>query len=132
MASRGYGYSRSEIVDMISNNAIFLGTQDKEHPLTLMWFRVFIQRWPELKLLTPRGLEINMPKPPARNLCQHITLNWAKSLTGSIESNRPERINNVDEKVLSNIHKPPLQAANLSHISFKNPCHNHWLRKCHR
>ncbi|KAH3826065.1 hypothetical protein DPMN_127954 [Dreissena polymorpha] len=38
MASCGYGYSRSEVVDMASEYAIFIGKRDKEHPLMLKWF----------------------------------------------------------------------------------------------
>ncbi|KAH3848697.1 hypothetical protein DPMN_091077 [Dreissena polymorpha] len=47
---------------MASEYAIFLGKRDKEHPLTPKWFRLFVQRWPELKLLKSRGLEIQRAK----------------------------------------------------------------------
>ncbi|KAH3848749.1 hypothetical protein DPMN_091129 [Dreissena polymorpha] len=47
---------------MASEYAIFLGKRDKEHPLTQKWFRLFVQRWPELKLLKSRGLEIQRAK----------------------------------------------------------------------
>ncbi|KAH3865691.1 hypothetical protein DPMN_028733 [Dreissena polymorpha] len=62
MASCGYGYSRAEVVDMASEYAIFLGKRDKEHPFTLKWFRLFMKRWQELKVLKPRGLEIQRAK----------------------------------------------------------------------
>ncbi|KAH3809825.1 hypothetical protein DPMN_138205 [Dreissena polymorpha] len=62
MASCGYGYSRSEVVDMASEYAIFLGKRDKENPLTLEGFRLFMKRCPELKVLKPRGLEIQHVK----------------------------------------------------------------------
>ncbi|KAH3810179.1 hypothetical protein DPMN_138568 [Dreissena polymorpha] len=84
IASCGYGYSRSDVVDMATEYDIFLGKGDKEHPLSLKLFRLFMQRWPELKLLNPVGLRFNVPKPPTRKLCQHITQNLAISLTSMI------------------------------------------------
>ncbi|XP_053401883.1 uncharacterized protein LOC123566337 isoform X2 [Mercenaria mercenaria] len=57
MSECGYGYSRAEVVDMASEYAICLGKRNSEHPLSLKWFRGFMSRWPELKVLKPRGLE---------------------------------------------------------------------------
>ncbi|KAL4223277.1 hypothetical protein ACF0H5_016749 [Mactra antiquata] len=50
MSDCGYGYSRSEVVDMATEYAISLEKRDKDHPLTFKWFRGFMSRWPELKL----------------------------------------------------------------------------------
>lgn len=57
IASYGYGYTRQESVDLASDFAYQLGKWTKDHPLTLKWIRGFLKRWPELRVLKPRGLE---------------------------------------------------------------------------
>ncbi|KAL4221864.1 hypothetical protein ACF0H5_020119 [Mactra antiquata] len=62
MSDCGYGYSQSEVVDMATEYAISLEKRDKDHPLTFKWFRGFMSRWPELRVLKARGLEIQQAK----------------------------------------------------------------------
>ena len=62
MSQCGYGCSRSEVVDMASEYAISLYKRDTQHLLPLKWFHGFMARWPELKLLRPRGLELQHAK----------------------------------------------------------------------
>ena len=62
MSACGYAYSRSEVVDMATEYAICLGKRDQEHPLTVHWYTRFMSRWPELKILKPRGLDMQRAK----------------------------------------------------------------------
>ncbi len=54
MASCGYGYSRSEIIDLASVYAVSLNKRDLSHPFSKAWFDGFMKRWPQLKLRKPR------------------------------------------------------------------------------
>jgi hypothetical protein len=107
MASCGYGYSRAEVVDMASEYAIFLGKRDKEHPFTLKWFRLFMKRWPELKVLKPRGLEIQRAKATNKESVSVYYTELGNIMDKYDLKHKPERIYNVDEKGLSTSHKPP-------------------------
>ena len=60
-ANLGYGYSHSELITA-SVYAIYLGHRDNEHPLSEHWYKGFMKRWPELKLLKLRGLAIQCAK----------------------------------------------------------------------
>ena len=57
VAKYGYGYTRQEVVDMASDFAVQLGKRTSTYPFTLRWFRTFLKRWLELRVLKPRGLE---------------------------------------------------------------------------
>ena len=74
MASCGYGYSRSEVVDMASTYAVALGKRDGDHRFSLMWFHNFIKRWPDLKVRKPRSLEQGQ-RLRLRRLFHHISKN---------------------------------------------------------
>ena len=62
MSECDYGYSRTEVVDMAISYAISIGKKDKDHPLTLKWSHGFMSRWPELRVLKARGLEMQPAK----------------------------------------------------------------------
>ena len=47
---------------MATEYAIWLGYRDKEHPLSFQWYRDFMARWPVVKVLKPRGLEMQRAK----------------------------------------------------------------------
>lgn len=56
MALLEYGYSRTEVTAQASNYTVFIGKRDKDHLLSDRWFRGFMDRWPEMKVLKPRAL----------------------------------------------------------------------------
>lgn len=63
MASFGYGYTRKEVTNMASDYAIQLRKRTKQQkPLTLKWFRGFMKRWPDLKVVMSRALEYQRAK----------------------------------------------------------------------
>ncbi|XP_062582670.1 uncharacterized protein LOC134244417 [Saccostrea cucullata] len=107
MAEYGYGYTRQEVVDLASDYAVQNGIRDKQHPFSLKWFRGFVSRWPELKVLKPRSLEI------VRAKCASVPVvdRYFKELEQVIRENsfdkNPYLIYNVDEKGFTQNHTPP-------------------------
>ncbi|XP_046576326.1 uncharacterized protein LOC124284300 [Haliotis rubra] len=57
MGEIGYGYTRQETINLASDYAVNQGHRDRDHPLSLRWLYSFLDRWPELKVQTPRKLE---------------------------------------------------------------------------
>jgi hypothetical protein len=107
MASFGYGYSRAEVVDLATNYAVYKGIRDEDHPLSTKWYKNFMSRWPDLKIVKPRSLEIQR----AKALSTECLRNYFQELNKVLEKynllDKPERIFNVDEKGLSTTHKAP-------------------------
>ena len=91
MSECGYGYSRTEVVDMATSYAISLDKRDKDHPLTLKWFRGFMSRWPELRVLKARGLEMQRAKATTVQCVQAYYSELAAILTKFDLVDRPER-----------------------------------------
>ena len=53
----GYGYTRSEILNMATDYADHLGKRAKEEKVFSMnWFYGYISRWPELRVIKPSSL----------------------------------------------------------------------------
>lgn len=107
MAEIGYGYSRTETINLASDYAVHLGLRDREHPLSLRWLYKFLNRFPELSVKKPRSLEAAR----ARSATRQAITNYFKELNKILVDNnllkRPEAIYNVDEKGLLTNHKPP-------------------------
>ena len=57
MADFGYGYTRQECVDLATDFAVQLGKRESDKPLSMKWMKGFLSRWPEIRVLKPRGLE---------------------------------------------------------------------------
>ena len=73
MAKYGYGYIRQEVCDIATDYAIQLGKQTKENPFTLNWFNKVIKRWPQLRVLKPRGLEkVRAKSASASVVCEYF------------------------------------------------------------
>lgn len=111
MASLGYGYTRSECVDIATDFAVQIGKRQKDNPLTIKWIRGFLKRWPEIKLFKPRGLEYAR----ARMASEAVVTEFFENLKNTLEEhdfmNNPHLIFNVDEKGLTVNHQPPLIVA---------------------
>ena len=58
MTEIGYGYSRQETINIVSDFAHHLGLCDKSHRLSIQWLYNFLIRWPELKVKKLRSLEV--------------------------------------------------------------------------
>ena len=68
-----------------------------------------MSRWSELKLLQPRGLEIQRAKAKSLDCVTYYyhVLNQILTKYDLDLHDKPERIYNVDGKGLSTLHKPP-------------------------
>ena len=62
MASYGYGCTRQEVADIDSDYAVHLQKRTKDSPFIIRWFRGFIERWSELRVLKSQGLVITRAK----------------------------------------------------------------------
>ncbi|XP_060588807.1 uncharacterized protein LOC132744202 [Ruditapes philippinarum] len=106
-ASVGYGYSRKEVIDISTEYAVALGHRQPGEPLSVGWFVLFKSRWPELKILAPRGLELQRAKATSQECVDRYYKELSHILVKYNLCDRPERLYNVDEKGLSTRHKPP-------------------------
>lgn len=108
MASFGYGYTRKEVTNMASDYAIQLHKRTKQQkPLTLKWFRGFMKRWPDLKVVKPRALEYQRAKSSNPGNVQRYFVELSSILTKYNLFDKPHRIFNVDEKGITLNHAPP-------------------------
>ena len=107
MAKVGYGYSRSEVIDIATNYAIHKELRDSEHPLSTKWYKNFMTRWPDLKIVKPRSLEMQRAKASSEVNVQNYYSELHKILEKYDLFDKPERIYNVDEKGICTNHKSP-------------------------
>ncbi|KAK3099590.1 hypothetical protein FSP39_006586, partial [Pinctada imbricata] len=107
MASLGYGYTRTEVVDIATDYAVIAGKRDHNNPFTLRWYSGFMGRWPELKLVKPRSLELQRAK--ARNK-ENVSAYFSElndNITKYELNDKPHLIFNVDKKGVQQNHTPP-------------------------
>ena len=107
MASYGYGYTRQEIVDIATDYALQLGKRPQDKPFTLNWFRRFIVRWPELRVLKPRALEQQRAKCTSESVVSSYFVELEHVIKKYNLQDKPHLIFNVDEKGITQNHSPP-------------------------
>ena len=116
-SSLGYGYTRSQVIQLASEFLSSIGVL-KKPKLSQQWYNGFIRRWPELKKSQPSLLasvraqasdpsKISAYFDELRDIFEKYDL-----------ANSSERLFNVDEKYVSTEHKPPHV---LSSVSLKSP-----------
>ena len=116
MANYGYGYSRHELAGIAHDYAMQVGKRSKNNPVTIRWVDGFLGRWPELHVLKPRSLE----QIRAKMTSEMIVNNYFEELQTVMKkynlTDKPHMIYNVDEKPISQNHKPPhVVASSLFH-----------------
>ena len=63
MAVLGYGYSRQEVAVIAAYYCIMLGKKlHNDPPFNMNWFYGLMKRWPDLKVVKPRSLEVARAK----------------------------------------------------------------------
>jgi len=92
MAEVGYGYSRTEAINLASDYAVHLGLRDKDHPLTLRWLYKFLSRFPELSIKKPRSLESARARCATRGAISNYFTELDKILSENDLLSRPEAI----------------------------------------
>ncbi|XP_062605062.1 uncharacterized protein LOC134266873 [Saccostrea cucullata] len=107
MAAFGYGFTRQECINIATDYAIFVGKRTPDKPFSMKWMRGFLKRWPELKVLKPRGLEHVRAKMASSETVSNYFENLRNTLSKHDLYGKPHLIFNVDEKGISVDHKPP-------------------------
>ena len=95
------------MIDIATDFAISLGKRDRDHLLSLQWYSSFMGRWPDLKVLKPRGLQIQRAMATSVESITRYFTELESILKKYDLLDKPERIFNVDEKGISTSHKPP-------------------------
>ena len=104
----GYGYSRKQLANLISDTAIFLGKRPKNLPrVSQKWVTKFIHCHPELKCVKPRPLSMYRAK-----CCTPAVVNkYFTDLKEILEKydllTNPSKMFNIDETGFSPEHCPP-------------------------
>lgn len=107
MANYGYGYARQEVVDIATDYAVQLGIRDSQHPFTLKWFHGFVSRWPEIRTLKPRSLEITRAKCASTSVVDKYFQELEQVIKDHGFDKESHLIYNVDEKGFSHNHSAP-------------------------
>ena len=107
VANLGYGNTRQEVVDIASEYAYAIGVRPKDKPLTLNWFVKFAGRWPEISVVKPHVLEIQLAKCTSDEVTENYFAEQEKNLIKYNLKDKPNLIFNVDEKGVTQNHKPP-------------------------
>jgi len=108
VATYGYGYTRSEVANVASDYAVQIGTRrPSDAPLTRGWLEGFIKRWPELKVLRPRSLDLARAKSPSEEKIDNYFTELSEIMKKYNLEDKPHLIFNVDEKGVSPNHTPP-------------------------
>ena len=81
LAKVGYGYTRGELCSLATEYAIDLELRSRDNPLSLQWYRSFIQRWPNLAVEKPRTLSIVCAKATSEDAVNSYFLELGKILT---------------------------------------------------
>ena len=82
MADIGYGYNKANIQHTATRIMQTLGKNVKaEEKLSSNWFNGFIDRWPNLKRVTPQKLSIYCAKSASREV---LDLVWGVSVDTTI------------------------------------------------
>ena len=95
--------------------AVQLGKRSKEKPLTFKWIYGFLKRWPDLRVLKPRGLEYARAKMASETAVSNYFDNLQQCLDEHGLTDKPHLIFNLDEKGITTEHKPPCVIGSATH-----------------
>jgi DDE superfamily endonuclease/helix-turn-helix, Psq domain len=115
MAGYGYGYTRQECVNLAMDLAVQLGKRGRQEQLSLKWMRGLLKRWPELRVLKPRGLEYSRARMASELTVSTYFQNLQLCLEEHSLADKPHLIFNIDEKGITTEHKPPSIIGSASH-----------------
>ena len=108
MSNLGYGYTRSQVMELGTDLALHLGKRKKDDPpLSRTWFSNYMGRWPELRVIKPRGLAVIRAKCASREKIAAYYEELKRILQKYDLEDKSEAIYNIDEKGLPTEHKPP-------------------------
>lgn len=107
MADLGYGFTITEVVSKASDYAVFLKKRTRDKPLTVKWFKGLRNRWPELRVIKPRGLAKCRAEATNEQAVESYFTNLENVLKSKNLIDKPECIYNIDEKGFQTEHAPP-------------------------
>ena len=99
MANLGYGYTRSEVVELASKFAVDIGKREEGSDLlTMPWYYNFMKRWPELHNVKPQSLSELRARAASKDSIDNYYTELDRILTLYNLKDKPHCIYNVDEK----------------------------------
>ncbi|KAK3085026.1 hypothetical protein FSP39_023051, partial [Pinctada imbricata] len=104
MASLGYSYMRTEVLQIATGYAVTAGKRDRNNPFTLRWYAGFIGRWPDLKLVRPKLLELKRAKAGNREIVPAFFGDLSELIKKYDLNDKPYLIFNVKEKGIQQKH----------------------------
>lgn len=101
MANLGYGYTRSEVVELTSKFAVDIGKREEGSDLlTMPWYYNFMKRWPELHNVKPQSLSELRARAASKDSIDNYYTELDRILTLYNLKDKPHCIYNVDEKAV--------------------------------
>ncbi|XP_052258629.1 uncharacterized protein LOC127863270 [Dreissena polymorpha] len=115
MADLGYGYTQQECIDVASQFAVQLGKRTVDTPLSMMWMKGFLKRWPEMRVVKPRTLDHVRAKMASEKMVSNFFESYQKCLQKHDLQDKRHLLYNIDEKGVSIDHKPPYIVASSNY-----------------
>ena len=108
LAAVGYGYTRSEVLEIASDFAVTLGKRNKsDKPFSMQWFYNFMNRWPELHVAKPSSLSEQRARCASEDSINNYFSELDHILTKYHLKDKPQSIYNIDEKGINTETRPP-------------------------
>lgn len=90
--------TRGNILKLATSTAVFLGLKKvNEEGLSSQWFRRFMRRWPELKVVKPQKLNLRRAKATNEEVVDSCFEELEKVLEKYNLKDKPHLIYNIDE-----------------------------------
>ena len=93
-------------VELATDYALQFGKRPQDKPFTLNWFRRFIVRWPELRILKPHALEQQRAKCTSESVVLSYFVELERVIKKYNLQDKPHLICNVDEKGITKNNSP--------------------------
>ncbi|XP_041484938.1 uncharacterized protein LOC121431436 [Lytechinus variegatus] len=110
LSSYGYGLTKTQVIHLATNMADELGRREgkaKGRLLSDTWYRLFRQRWPDLRLVAPSKLQMSRAKSTTAAVLSSYFEELRQVMDRYDLRDKPYHIYNVDETNINAEHKPP-------------------------
>ncbi|XP_063952094.1 uncharacterized protein LOC129254701 [Lytechinus pictus] len=105
MADCGYGLTRKQVIELAG--ATFQKVTGRSCRFSTKWFRGFLKRWPQLRIVRPRKLSMYRAKSTTKQRLTRYYDELHKTLTNAELLDKPHLVYNVDESGFNAEHAPP-------------------------
>ena len=117
MAKYGYVYSSRDLLDIATDFAIQVGKRSKNQPLTEKWFRGYVKRWPDVRVIRERAVGGVRACPTSKESINIYFQELDAVLYKYHLKERPHLIYSVEEKEITLDYMPP-------HVGAKKTTHS--------